>query len=102
MNERSKTGWKTDPRLRQTRTIVLNSGTPEAKRAEIRDYFHATYKIDASAVTVDGKHQISGQRDLGRIFGGTYTHTGEAADDAISATYKCRIDHGTFELSKLK
>lgn len=32
--------------LRNTRTIILNSGTPEQKREEIRDYFHATWEID--------------------------------------------------------
>jgi len=32
--------------LRNTRTTVLDSGTPEGKRAEIRDYFHRTYSID--------------------------------------------------------
>ncbi len=32
--------------LRNTRTIILNNGTPEDKRAEIRDYFHRTYSID--------------------------------------------------------
>lgn len=32
--------------LRTTRTIVLNEGDPETKRAEIRRYFHATYDID--------------------------------------------------------
>jgi hypothetical protein len=32
--------------LRNTRTIILNSGSPEEKRAEIRDYFHKTYSLD--------------------------------------------------------
>jgi len=32
--------------LRNTRTLHLNSGTPEEKRAEIRDYFHVSYSID--------------------------------------------------------
>jgi 5-histidylcysteine sulfoxide synthase/putative 4-mercaptohistidine N1-methyltranferase len=32
--------------LRRTRTIVLNNGSPEEKRSEIRDYFHKTYSID--------------------------------------------------------
>jgi len=32
--------------LRNTRTTILNSGTPEQKRAEIRDYFHKSYSID--------------------------------------------------------
>lgn len=32
--------------LRNTRTTILNTGTAEAKRAEIRDYFHASYSLD--------------------------------------------------------
>jgi 5-histidylcysteine sulfoxide synthase/putative 4-mercaptohistidine N1-methyltranferase len=32
--------------LRRTRTTILNSGDPELKRAEILDYFHATFDID--------------------------------------------------------
>jgi len=32
--------------LRKTRTIVLNEGTPERKREEIRSYFHRTFSID--------------------------------------------------------
>ena len=34
-----------DP-LRNTKTIILNEGDPEAKRAEILDYFHKTFEID--------------------------------------------------------
>jgi 5-histidylcysteine sulfoxide synthase/putative 4-mercaptohistidine N1-methyltranferase len=32
--------------LKNTRTTILNSVDPEAKRTEILDYFHATYDID--------------------------------------------------------
>ena len=32
--------------LRDTRTTILNSGTPEEKCAEIRDYFHKSYSLD--------------------------------------------------------
>ncbi len=48
MNERSRAGWRTDARLRKTRTIVLDQGEPEQKRAEIRQYFHDTFDIDES------------------------------------------------------
>ncbi len=34
-----------DP-LRSTKTIILNEGEPEAKRAEILDYFRKTFEID--------------------------------------------------------
>ena len=32
--------------LRKTHTVILNQGDPELKRAEILDYFHATFEID--------------------------------------------------------
>ena len=32
--------------LRKTRTTILSIGDPEAKREEIRRYFHKTYDID--------------------------------------------------------
>jgi len=48
MNERPETGWRTDPRLRRTRTITLDTGDSAEKRAEIRQYFHDTYDLDES------------------------------------------------------
>jgi 5-histidylcysteine sulfoxide synthase len=32
--------------LRNTRTTILNAGSPDDKREEIRDYFHKTFTID--------------------------------------------------------
>ena len=32
--------------LKNTRTTILNQGTAEEKREEIRQYFHATYSLD--------------------------------------------------------
>ncbi len=32
--------------LRNTRTVILNNGSPEEKRSEIRDYFHQSYSLD--------------------------------------------------------
>lgn len=44
--ERSRGGWRTDLRLRKTRTVALNAGDPEEKRAEIRQYYHDTCDIE--------------------------------------------------------
>ncbi len=41
-----RTGKTDMMELRHTRTIILNTGSPEEKREEIRDYFHRTYRID--------------------------------------------------------
>jgi len=32
--------------FRKTRTVILTEGTPEEKRAEVRDYFHKTYGVE--------------------------------------------------------
>jgi 5-histidylcysteine sulfoxide synthase/putative 4-mercaptohistidine N1-methyltranferase len=52
MKERPKKSWRTDPALRRTRTIVLNEGDPKAKRAEILNYFHATFDVDEALLEV--------------------------------------------------
>lgn len=38
--------FTTDEALKNTRTIILNTGDPERKREEIRQYFHASYSLD--------------------------------------------------------
>lgn len=38
--------FQTDPALRNTRTTVLNRGDADAKREQIRQYFHASYSLD--------------------------------------------------------
>lgn len=52
MTARPERGWRTAPRLKRTRTIVLNSGEPEEKRAEIRQYFHDTYDLDEALLEI--------------------------------------------------
>lgn len=52
MRERSTKSRRTDSALRHTRTIVLNEGDSETKRAEILEYFHATFDIDEALLEV--------------------------------------------------
>ena len=46
MHERPNDKWRTDINLRKTKTIILDSGSPEQKRTEILDYFHKSFDID--------------------------------------------------------
>jgi len=50
--ERTRSQWRTDPALRRTRTLLLNKGSVESKREEIRAYFHATFDIDEALLEV--------------------------------------------------
>ncbi len=44
--QRATNARRLEPRWRDTRTVVLNSGDPEQKRQEIRQYFNDTFDID--------------------------------------------------------
>jgi len=46
MHSAAKTFTPEMLQLKNTRTIVLNSGDPEEKRQEIREYFQATWELD--------------------------------------------------------
>jgi 5-histidylcysteine sulfoxide synthase/putative 4-mercaptohistidine N1-methyltranferase len=52
MQERARDGWRTDSQLRHTRTPILNQGDVEAKRVEVRQYFHDTYDVDESLLEI--------------------------------------------------
>ena len=49
----------------------------------------------------DGSIRLTGSRDLGPLFGGTFTHTGTVTGDQLHATYQSTADHGTLTLQRL-
>ncbi|MBG89826.1 MAG: hypothetical protein CMO80_23415 [Verrucomicrobiales bacterium] len=70
--------------------------------------FHATYKRIFSfgqavdlVVKKDGTNfTFSGSADLGGIYGGNYAYEGKATPENFFSTYKCSIDHGTFQMKR--
>ncbi|MEZ5304553.1 MAG: hypothetical protein R3F11_28490 [Verrucomicrobiales bacterium] len=48
-----------------------------------------------------GKWKLSGTKDLGALYGGTYSHEGTATPERIHSNYRAENgDHGTFELTR--
>jgi hypothetical protein len=45
-----------------------------------------------------GKLSLEGETDIGRLAGGIYSYKGEADETAFRCTYRCRYDHGTFQM----
>lgn len=90
----------------QLRCIVTkkDDGTCQAK-------FHAKYhqvlsfgytvplKVQPSAVA--GTFQFSGAADLGWLAGGEYHYDGEADSTNFFSTYRCKYDHGTFQMTRV-
>lgn len=65
----------------------------------------AGFKVDCLAVRQkDGTWKISGERDLGPLFGGIFKHTGTVSGDGekLDATYNAKLDHGTLTLRRVR
>ena len=73
-------------------------------------HFHATFwKIFRGAYEVEliargsseaGVAEFSGQSDLGWLYGGVYRYEGKASATNFFSSYRCKIDHGTFQMSR--
>lgn len=63
----------------------------------------AGFTVDCEATRLpDGRWEITGQRDLGPLFGGTFTHKAILSDGQLQATYQATADHGTLTLRRLE
>jgi hypothetical protein len=49
----------------------------------------------------DGSLRVTGAKDLGRAFGGTFEHSGSIHAGRLSARYAAAIDRGTMDLRRL-
>lgn len=62
--------------------------------------FRATYRVPLKYEESNGLFTLSGKSDLGLLSGGVYTYEAEATPNRFFSTYKCRFDHGTFEMQR--
>jgi hypothetical protein len=70
--------------------------------------FHATYqkvlgfgyKVPLKAADTNGVFHFSGEADLGWWAGGVYNYEGYAQDTKFFSTYRCKYDHGTFQMMR--
>jgi hypothetical protein len=60
--------------------------------------FGYTVRLDAAA----GTNGVSfrGKEDLGVLAGGIYTYEGNASETNFFSTYKCKYDHGVFQMTR--
>lgn len=64
----------------------------------------AGFTVDCTAVRqTDGTWKLSGERDLGPVFGGLFSHSGTVSRDGekLDATYRAKLDHGVLTLRRV-
>jgi len=84
--------------------------TPATGSSDVWDFhYHATWaKILSGGYTTQHKAEekspgnfiISGEHDLGKLFGGVFRYDGAATPEHFKANYRSSNDHGVFELER--
>jgi len=97
--------WKSDDSGHNDRLRCLISKNSDGVYSA---RFHANYKkvlnfgytVPLKVTASDGVYQFSGKANLGWVAGGVYRYEGHADETNFFSTYRCKYDHGTFQLGR--
>lgn len=71
-------------------------------RATWSGFLCAGFSVRCDAVPDGpGRWLVKGERNLGPIFGGVFTHEGTVSGDKLEAKYSAKVDHGIMELRRV-
>ncbi len=70
--------------------------------AKYRKIFSFGYTVRLNVRTNDQRFAFEGEANLGWYAGGLYHYTGWAESTNFHATYSCKYDHGTFDLTRVQ
>jgi hypothetical protein len=85
------------------RGILTEAGPDEYNarfRATFWKIFRATYEVPLKYERKNGEFLLRGEADLGLLSGGVYRYEGKATPESFFSTYRCKYDHGTFEMKR--
>lgn len=72
-------------------------------RASWAKIFCAGFQLEAGVKrTAPDTWTVTASKDLGRLFGGTFTCNGTIHNDVFSARYDARMDRGIMEMQRLR
>ncbi len=61
----------------------------------------ASYDVNFTVLPDGDNHTLTGEQTLSGLMGGLYTYEGRIEDGNFTASYKSRLDHGTFRMRKV-
>jgi hypothetical protein len=62
--------------------------------------FHFTYTVPLEMQPHDLGWEFNGEANLGKLAGGVYYYEGRATTTNLISTYRCKYEHGKFELER--
>lgn len=87
-------------RLRCIMTATGTNGYNAHFHATFWKIFRASYQVPFAATNAGTRFTFTGESNLGKLAGGTYTYAGSADPSNFSATYRSKYDQGTFEMKR--
>jgi len=84
------------------RCIVTRDGGTYLARfhAKYRKIFGFGYIVPLTVEQHGGRYDFSGEANLHWYAGGRYTYQGSATATNFVSTYRCKSDHGTFQMTR--
>jgi hypothetical protein len=96
--------WKSDVNghTDRLRCIVTrqDAGFRARFHANYKKIFTFTYAVPLQVEQRDGRSHFSGAANLGWYAGGRYQYEGAASATNFTATYRCKSDHGIFQMTR--
>ncbi|WP_138087703.1 hypothetical protein [Phragmitibacter flavus] len=102
--------WRSEGTGHHGKLRAIVSPDPDPKQPNAWTFrYHATwakflsggYKAHHIATPQpDQSYKISGEQNLGKLFGGIFKYDGNATSTHFKATYQSKADHGVFELTR--
>ena len=86
--------------LMTTLTNGLCSARFQAKYRRGIFRFTFGYAVPLSVVNRGGRFEFEGEANLGWYAGGLYRYHGTATATNFTSTYRCKYDHGTFQMTR--
>ena len=82
--------------------VTRQSGTNYTARfhAKYRKILSFGYTVELAVQESAGLFHFQGEANLGKLAGGIYDYAGEASATNFFSTYRCKYDHGIFQMSR--
>jgi hypothetical protein len=96
----SETGGHHHGRLRCLVTQKAPGEYDARFRATYKKILSYSYTVPLKVVASGEVYRFSGEADLGSMAGGVYHYEGQASPTSFFSTYRCKFDHGTFQMQR--
>ena len=64
-------------------------------------FLAASYDVQFTITEENGKYTLTGEQKLPGYMGGLYNYEGKIEDGKFTSSYRSKLDHGTFHMSKV-